>query len=345
MVKKTTLCITIFLLVSIAVFPQEKSGFRSRIDSVNAIPFVFITSNATEAEPLFLVNAALADSINYTMGAAKSNAQLGIIYHYLGKEDKRTEHILNAINLYLQIDSTRLAGYQYTELGYGIKHRDIHLAEVYMQKGISVLKQFPGSITQADAFNNYGIVKLMKQEYDSALFYITQSLLIKEEKGDQLGVSYSLGNLSEVYLGLGDYNEAIKQLSHSYSIREVLKDSTAMGTDLLNLGLAYNKKGDFISSLRYFKQALHLALETNYTSLAENSFYQISNNFEHLAQYDSALFYHKNYTIYKDSLLNISTASKVAELQVQFETEEKEKQIAQTNATLSIEQLKVKKRN
>tara|TARA_R110002050_G_scaffold65066_3_gene141164 strand:- start:11068 stop:12879 length:1812 start_codon:yes stop_codon:yes gene_type:complete len=342
---KLTLSFIILFLFSFAAQSQNNSSIIAKIDSINTLPFVYITSSPTEVEPIILANIALADSIGYTLGLATSNALLGIIYHYLGKEDFRAEHILNAIKLYLQIDSTRLAGYQYTELGYGMKHRNLDLAEDYMMRGLSLLNSFPGSITQADAFNNYGIIKLMKQEHDSALYFITQSLQIKEKENDFLGVSYSLGNLSEVYLGLGEYDEAIKRLNNSYSIRKELKDSSAMGYDLLNLGLAYNKKSDYITSIQYFKQALKMATEINYTSLAEKSFYNISNGFELIDEYDSALFYHKNYILYKDSLLNIATNSRVAELQVQFETEEKEKQIAISNAALSNEQLKVRQKN
>lgn len=317
----------------------------AKVDSINSLPFVFITSNPETAEPLLLANSTLADSIGYTLGAARSHAQLGLVYNYLGKQDKRTEHILTSIRLYEEIDSMRLAGYQYTELGYGIKHRNLELAEEYMMKGITMLNAFPGSITQADAFNNYGIVKLMKHEYDSALLYVNRSLEIKQKANDQLGVSYSLGNLSEIYLGMGQYDDAIERLNNSYAIRENLKDSTAMGFDLLNLGFAYNKKENYSKAIYYFKKALNLALETDYTDLAERNYHQIALSFEQLAQYDSALFYQKKYTLYKDSLLNIATNSKVAELQVQFETEEKEKIIAQTNEALSIEQLKVRNRN
>lgn len=342
--NKITLAIIICCTTLGGVYAQEKH-IIARIDSVNTIPFVYITTNPAVAEPLFLANVALADSIGYILGAAKSNAQLGIIYNYLGKQDLRTEYILKAIKNYKQIDSTRLAGYQYAELGYGIKHRDLNLAESYMMKGLTILKAFPGTITQADAFNNYGIIKLMKQEYDSALNYVNRSLEIKVKAEDHLGVSYSLGNLSEIYLGMGKYNEAIKRLNNSYTIRKELKDSTAMGFDLLNLGMAYNKKADYPMAIIYFKEALNIALLTDYTNLAERNFKHISENFEQLAQFDSALYYHKKYTIYKDSLLNLATNNRVSELQVQFETEEKEKQIAQSKAALTNILLKVRNRN
>lgn len=336
----------VFLIFTGNLAAQKiQSDLIAKVDSINNIPFIFLTSNPSVAEPLFLANTNLADSIGYILGEAKSNAQLGIIYNYLGKQDLRTQHILKAVKLYEKIDSTRLAGFQYTELGYGLKRRDLKLAESYMMQGITMLNEFPGSITQADAFNNYSIVKLMKEEFDSALYYATRSLEIKEKEQDYLGVSYSLGNLSEIYLGMDQYDEAIQRLNESYLIRKELNDSTAMGFDLLNLGLAYNKKSEIPKAISYFKQALEIALKTEYTGLAERNFYEMTQNYEEIGRYDSALYFHKKYTIYKDSLLNIASNSKVSELQIQFETEKKEKELAQRNEELSEEKLRVERRS
>jgi signal transduction histidine kinase len=102
-------------------------------------------------------------------------------------------------------------------------------------------------------------------------------------------------------------------------------------------------KKDFKTAISYFEKSLQQALKYKYTDLIQYSYLKLSENQEQLNNSSEALKNFKKYSQYKDSLLNKETNSKVAELEVRFETDKKEKQLLQNeieakkkNATILV---------
>jgi signal transduction histidine kinase len=333
------------LSVNQTAIAQTTSLNEAYIDSLNDIGFAELTANPQGYEQVFAKALTVADSLSYTYGLAGINTQLSLIYTYLGKEDLRTEYRLNAIRLYEEIDSLKQAGFLYTELGWGFRRSDLKKATSYMRKGMSMLADYPGSIEQADAFNNYGIISLQNKEPDSALYFINRSLDIKKELKDTLGVAYSYSYLANVFMETGEFDKAIEHLEMSVDTRKLIGDISGISVDLVNIGMIHMNTGRLDLALENLKQSLNLAYQTSNARLAEFAFNTISNTYEEQGRYDSALTYYKSFSLFRDSLQNAETSERIAELEIQFQTEEKEKEIAQKTAALSQEQLRVKRRN
>ncbi|HSQ46503.1 MAG TPA: hypothetical protein VLM44_06235, partial [Lutibacter sp.] len=64
-----------------------------------------------------------------------------------------------------------------------------------------------------------------------------------------------------------------------------------------------------------------------------------------MGDYKHAFFYHKIFQTLKDSTINTETNSRVATLQIEFETEKKEKEIAQQKEQLLARELEIKNKN
>ncbi|MEQ9309644.1 MAG: histidine kinase [Balneolaceae bacterium] len=332
-----------FLLFSTSLFAQNFT--TTEIDSLNQLDFATITSNASYYEKLFLRVFNVSDSLNYTNGKAGASVNLSILYSVLGEMDTKVEYRLKAIRFYEEIDSLKQVGYQYAELGWGLRISDLSKSEEYMRQGLSILSNFPGSSEQASAFNNYGSLKIELEELDSAFYFINQSLNIKKELNDTIGVAYSYSYLSNVYQTNEDFENALIYLDSAIVLRETINDVNGISIDLVNSGLIYQSLGDLETANEYLKRSLSSALEIGYVRLAEFAYNAISDLFLELNKPDSALVYYKMYIQFKDSVSNIETNQRIAELEIQFQTEEKEKELAQRTAQLSLEQLRVKRRN
>ncbi len=342
MILTGILCVFHFQL-----FAQEnrKSRLIQRVDSINATSFQAITSNPAALEASFLENRRIADSLNYKEGLAKGLSNLSLLYYYLGDYDISLEYSLNAIRLFEEQEMIVQAGREYTELGNRIKRNDLENGERYMRTGIRILKTVGDLGELSSAYNNYGGLKMDKQEFDSALFFVNKSLDLKKELRDTLGVAYSLAYLGNIYSMLGNDTTALGYFTEAYTSHEAANDSSGMGIALINIGSTYTLLENYVEALRFMKKSNSIAEAINYINLAEFSYSAISETFEKMGVYDSALYYNKVFNRYSDSLRNDRTNQRIAELQVQFETEEKEKELAQKTAELSIEQLRVKRRN
>jgi len=272
-------------------------------------------------------------------------ANMSIAKSYLGDWDESIEYRIRSISLYEELDMLLEAGDGFAELGWGVRRRDMDRAEYFMQRGIQLLRAFPQSRELSDAYNNYGIVKLNQSQVDSAIYFVNQSLDIKVQNKDTLGIAYSYGYLGNAYQELEDYEQAIGYLQESFRLKGQMKDSSGMAIDLTNIASLYQEQGDVESSFDNFRSSLQMALNIDYHHLAEHNFNQLAGLFESKAMYDSALHYQKLFNSFREERVNESTDARLAELEVQFETEQKEKELAIKQAELSSEQLKVRQQN
>ncbi|MEX0844139.1 MAG: tetratricopeptide repeat protein [Balneolaceae bacterium] len=339
------LTISLFLIWTPVLGQSENELLIQRIDSINALYVQQITNNTTQTKTLLLQTDVLADSIGYQEGRAKILAKLALVSGYLGDWDESVTYRLESINLFEELGMLLQAGYGFAELGYGTRRRSYERAEYFMRRGIQILQDFPQSVELSDAYNNYGVVKLDQQQIDSAIYFMEKSLAIKIANKDTLGISYSYGNLGTAYHGAQQYERAIQYLQQAFDIKKGIPDSIGMGIDLTNLGSAFDEKGDYEAALRHYKASLNMALQIKYPHLAEHNFSTISNLYEIQGRYDSALHYQKKFSEFKDERLNETTQHKLNELEVQFESEQKEKELALKQAELSQEKLKVRQRN
>ncbi|WP_369695058.1 sensor histidine kinase [Mesoflavibacter zeaxanthinifaciens] len=70
----------------------------------------------------------------------------------------------------------------------------------------------------------------------------------------------------------------------------------------------------------------------------------IATCYKKLNKYKDALDFHERFQALKDSTDNVATQNKIEELQIQFETEKKEKQLAEAKSDILIKEAKIKRK-
>ncbi|PCH53569.1 MAG: hypothetical protein COC22_02325, partial [Flavobacteriaceae bacterium] len=98
-------------------------------------------------------------------------------------------------------------------------------------------------------------------------------------------------------------------------------------------------------SIENFKKGYHLSIKNHFISLQKYCANYLTKSYLALNDYKNAFNYNNIYQSLKDSTLNAKTNTKVAELQIEFETEKKEKEIAQQKELILKNDLEIKKKN
>ena len=93
-----------------------------------------------------------------------------------------------------------------------------------------------------------------KAEYDKALDYHFQSLVIREREGNKAEISITLNNIGLVYFKLHNYEGALKYYDQCLVMKREARDSVDLHRLYLNLGLCY-------LHLKKFKEAKDFTLE------------------------------------------------------------------------------------
>jgi signal transduction histidine kinase len=104
--------------------------------------------------------------------------------------------------------------------------------------------------------NSLAVAYTYNSEYDKALEYHFQSLLLREKEGNKKQISITLQNIGVVYYRLNNFDLALNYYLQSLAAKEEVNDKTDLDHLLVNIGLCYNDLGDYESALRYFNRAL-----------------------------------------------------------------------------------------
>lgn len=315
------------------------------IDSINRIAYETKVAKAATLDGVFLNNAINSKKIKYVLGEADSYSNLGLVYYYQGKYAQNVDYMLKAIKLYEAAGAKDKQASEYANLGYSMKRRNMQKAQYYMQKGKTIAETENRTFPLMAIYDNYGVLKEMQEQLDSALFFYNKSLLLKENAEDSLGIPYSLNNIGGIYMMKNQFQLAENIYNRALQIRVLKKDAIGIAENFQSLGNLYFAQKKYSLAIDFYKKSLEIALKHRYLFLIQSNYKSIADSYELLKNPTEAFANFKNYSQYKDSLLNKETNSKIAELEIQFDTNKKEKQLVENKNQLLQKEAEAKQRN
>lgn len=330
-----------FLVCWTTIYSQNKQ----QIDSINKLYVQGINIPQDSIIALFQKNRMAAEKISYELGVADAYSQLGLVYSYQGKYEESTKSTIEAITIYEKLNQKdKIAGY-YAGMGYSMKYRDLKNALYYMQKGKAVAEANKLEELLKDIYNNYGVLKEINNELDSALYYFNRGLEIKIKINDTIGIPYSWSNMAGVYGLQENFAKSREFFNKSLEQRLIWADSLGIAENYTQLGevfMAEKKWGDAIPLMH---KSLPISLKKQYRNLTQYNYKILSDIYKKLNNTDSALYYFEQYSAIKDSVHSIKVQESIAALNIEFETEKKQNEILKQRAQLAEKDLEVRRKN
>ncbi|HCW09003.1 MAG TPA: hypothetical protein DGG95_16730 [Cytophagales bacterium] len=96
----------------------------------------------------------------------------------------------------------------------------------------------------------------LRAEYDKALKYNFESLVVRENDGDKKGMSMSLNNIAVIYYKLQDFKRALDYYEKSLDLKNETKDKHDLDRLYINMGLCYNSLGEYDKSRKNINEGL-----------------------------------------------------------------------------------------
>ena len=112
---------------------------------------------------------------------------------------------------------------------------------------------------RAEALNGAGVLAFMESHSVRATAYHQESLRIRREIGDALGITYSLANLANVAARQGDYPQGITLLEEVLTLVRELGHREREASALNNLGLLHLEQGGSERAQALFEASLALS--------------------------------------------------------------------------------------
>ncbi|MEQ1796811.1 MAG: adenylate/guanylate cyclase domain-containing protein [Lacibacter sp.] len=200
-------------------------------------------------------------------------------------------------------------------------------ARLYYKKAIYTLRQSNDSIALASVISNAGDEFLNNKIYDSALLHFKEAGIIFEKVNYLIGKAYTLGNMGMVYANTGQTNLAEKNINEAIRILEEAEDYYPICVYLISMCDIYLQKGDQLKAMTYAKRSLQLAEKYGLKEQIGDANHKLSELYEKAGNTGESFKYYKNYIAYRDSVNNIKSVQKMADLRTDFEVSKKQTEV------------------
>ncbi len=335
----------LFCLFGIFIFTTSHSQEKKIIDSINKLYIQGLNIPQDSIVFLFQNNLKNAEKIDYQLGMADAYSQLSLVFGYQGKYEESARNTIEGIKIYEKLNQMdRVADY-YAEMGYSMKYRDLKQALLYMQKGKAIAETNNFENELKDIYNNYGVLKEINTELDSALFYYDKGLKIKMKLNDTIGIPYSWSNMAGVFGLQENYSKSREYFNKSLQQRLVWADSLGIAENYTQLGEVFIAEKKWNDAIPFIHRSLPISLKKQYQNLTQYNYKTLSDIYKQLKNTDSALYYFEKYSALKDSVHSVKIQENIAKLNIEYETEKKQNEILKQRAQLAEKDLEVRRKN
>ncbi len=169
--------------------------------------------------------------------------------------------------------------------------------------------------------NNLGRTLLKLERYDEAFDILRESLALSEEDENRAcSLQYPSYNLGNGFLITGQLDSALTYLTRALHIADSCIDYYVQSLASHDLGELYYKQGQKRRARQFFIRALEVAEKQNgYTNEYINAAYKLYSMYKEEGDITTALKYHEEWTIAKDSLYNTETALDMSRLEIEYD--------------------------
>lgn len=197
----------------------------------------------------------------------------------------------------------------------------------YYKMSIDILKHESDSILLATALYNLGDEYLKTEIPDSALQYTLEASMIANKIDYQIGQAYCLGNLGVIYLKKGKQVLAETYLNQSIALLEQMNEYKAICEFLLSIAEIHQKKNNLGVAIQYADKSLTLANQYGLKHEISQANLKLSELYEASGNTIKSFNYFKDHIAYRDSVTNLETVEKVADMRTNYEVSQKQKEV------------------
>lgn len=313
--------------------------------SLNNLGLVYRSQGDLERALVYYQNAfKIFEQINDPVGLANAQNNIGIVYRGNRNLEKALENFLEALD-------------RFTKLG--------------------------NKVGESNALNNIGNIYYQQEKFDKALEFYERSLGISETLGDKSAAAGQYSNMGGVFLALGDSTKALQSTEKALVLQKEIGDDKGQISTLNNLGAYYMETKGYDKSLGYFLAAEKIQkrigdhsystitltsiadiykaqnkpqLGLNYlkkakTEAATNGstedqisvFDKLATAYADLGDFKRSYSFQQRAKTVRDSLDRIVSSRELAEMQIKFETEQKQREIELLSKEKEVQDLKITK--
>jgi len=307
----------------------------ARIDSLNALGHDFIFSNIPAAVERYRGLADEAAALGYRAGEAEALHNLSVALYLRGRYERSVEAHLRAVRLYEELEMLPELAKAYGDLGYQMKRRDLPRAVATMRRGLAIAERHDLRPALCALYDNYGVLMEMSARPDSAAWYYRRALELKRARNDSVGIPFSLNNLVGLHLQAGEFDEAERLLRLSDAYRRRPADAYGRLVNAVVWGDLHMRRGRADSAAARYASVLEMPGAADQGYLVSYCLERLAEAHAARGDYRAAYLAQRRFAAQRDSLEDAETNARIAELELGYESERKDRELAESRLAVA----------
>ncbi|MFD0797584.1 tetratricopeptide repeat protein [Maribacter chungangensis] len=255
---------------------------------------------------------------------------MGIPLRHLGRFDEALECYMTSIRLSKELgdeEEIRASAYLnigniHTELG------NFALSTEYFRKVEAVCLEFENPWGVAISRSNIATNFYKEKRYEEALELYSTSLKFFLENDYQVEAAEEYGHVGDVYFEMGSAEEALEYYNKAFKEAENINDKATMVIARRKIGNVRFKQRDYNEALQNYEKSLDLALLNGAKVEAKDNLLKIADTYAAMGHFKAAYNYRTRHFVAHDSIFEKNKIDQINLLEVQYQTEMKETEIA-----------------
>lgn len=326
---------------------NNKLGYARLINTYGI--YMDVKGQSDSAEFYFNKALKISRDNNYTDIESYCINNLGMFNWNKGNFNKALSYFFEALKFNEKMGSSQ-ANFAINYNNIGLIYQQMNLFEkalVFHKKAFEIRKSIGLKKEQATSLNNIGLCYKSLKKIELAISVFQNALKIAEESKNFIDYYKILENIADAHLLGKNYDEAIKY--YRVALGNDTKSNENSKSRLLvygGLSAAYNEKKQPDKALDFAEKGFALLRENpDFRNFADNLYRNAAHSYYLKGDYEKGKRFTDEFIAIKDSIFSQNTANAIAGLEVKYETEKKEHDLAESRAIVAERELEIKNKN
>lgn len=262
---------------------------------------------------MIIVNYNLIGNIFKEMSVYDSSAFYFLVALKISEnkgDDKKTSVLFNNL------------GDVYLEAGHYATSRD------YYEKALEINNKNPDATSNiALNYTNLGRLASAEDHYEEAFSYYDKSLDLYMQLNDSSGILNLYNNYGDLYFKQGKYNLANEYFHKALTGYRNAKFQKGIVIALGNIAAAFVNMGKYDQAMVLHDSCINLTNRIGNMELMKDTYWNFSETYKNIGNYQKSREYLLSYTILKDSIFNLSKTKVINDLMIKYEKEKDQARI------------------
>jgi len=288
----------------------------------------------------------MAKQTNDSSWVASCQVNIGNVYKVKGYLTIAQKYYMDALHILEPLKHDKRISQCYQNIGdIYHKQRDFKIALEYYSKSLELAKKHNFILSEFTCYLNIGCVYVSMGKYIPARNFLNKAIALFEESGYQHEIDNAYILLGDTYYYEENFNKAIEFYNMALQISMLENDKTSLAEIKGKLGKAYLKTNNPQQALQNFQNSVREADSIGSLILLIDANLNLSKFYESKNQPTKAIEYYKEYCRLKDSLFNAEKYKSITEMEVKYQTEKRENEMALLTERNEVQKLKLDRRN